>query len=125
MRAILQMGAIGTVCLLLLTGCPPDEDLGYQISGTAEIYEALDAGGYGLDDVVVQAKHPTRGFVSIGTLGIAIVGDRIDVIDDCLDVVLVLEPTGERVDKFDGPVCWDSKEVGFQVELEMTTLADR
>lgn len=126
MGARLKAGVVGVVCCVLLTACPPEEVTEYPIGGSLELNDRLGERGYDLGDVQALVEHPRLGLRTFGRLtGGAVVSDSgVEVVDDCVGIVLVLEPTGERIDDFGGPVCWEDKDTRFQVELEMTTLAD-
>jgi len=126
MGARLKAGVVGVVCCVLLTACPPEEARDYPILASLELNDRLVEQGYTSFDVQVLVEHPTFGLQTFGLLtGGAVVSDSgVEVVDDCVEIFLVLEPTGERIDNFDGPVCWEDKDSVFRVQLEMTTLAD-
>jgi len=126
MGARLKAGVVGVVCCVLLTACPPEEVTEYPIGASLELNDRLVEQGYTSFDVLVQAEDPTFGPQTVGVLtGGAVVSDSgAEVVDDCVEIILVLVPTGERIDDFGGPVCWEDKDTSFQVELEMTTLGD-
>lgn len=106
---------------MLLTACPPDEDLSYRVGASEVLADRLLEEGYTVNDVAVY------GFVAelgrdqqLGTLRSAFGSGY--VVDECIEMSLVLRPTGERIDAFDGPVCWEDAATTLRIELEMTTL---
>lgn len=116
---------LATACCILLTACPPDEEppAGPLLLPSDELRDRLRQDGFDTDDIGVYTFDQTRGEDrNIGSFGTLNVGGSL--VDGCIEMTLVLHPTGERIDNFDGPVCWVDYDVAIFVELEMTTLGD-